>query len=198
MKRTKKDWIIDGFILLATFAVANLYFILNAPSNNLYSVKTFIDDLIPRIPIFVVPYLLFLPWLWSIVVWAWLKNRSFRQLALALTITNLIAYAVYAFWQTVVPREVIAGQDIYSNLLQFVYNKDLPYAGFPSLHCGLSTVAATYFLITKSRLTGVMMLVAGLIVISTLLTKQHFFLDAVAGVILGYFVTKLVFRLYDY
>jgi membrane-associated phospholipid phosphatase len=178
-----------------TFIVAELYFVLNAPSDVIHNVKLPLDDLIPRLPVFVVPYLLFLPWLWLVVVYAWLKRKSFYQLALSLTIVNLLAYAVYLAFQTIVPRDIVVGSDVFSNILRTLYDNDLPYAGFPSLHCGLSAVVATYFICRKSKWAWAFVSMAALVVASTLFTKQHFILDAVAGVGLGTIVTVLVFRM---
>lgn len=195
MNRTRRQWIIDTLILFVTFAIAEMYFVFNAPSDVINNVKISLDGLIPRLPIFTVPYLLFLPWLWITFIYAWLKKKSFYQLALSLTIVNLIAYIVYLSFQTVVPRDLVVGNDIFSDILRFIYSNDLPYAAFPSLHSGLSAVAATYFVLRKSKWALAFVSMAGLIVISTLFTKQHFILDAVTGVILGTGVTLLIFKI---
>jgi membrane-associated phospholipid phosphatase len=195
MQRTRREWIIDTLILAVTFLVAELYFVFNAPADVINNVKIALDDLIPRLPIFVVPYLLFLPWLWLIVIYAWLKKKSFYQLALSLTIVNLIAYVVYLSFQTIVPRDLVVENDIFSNILRLIYENDLPYAALPSLHCGLSAVAATYFVLRKSKWAPAFVSMAALVVISTLFTKQHFVLDAITGVILGTGVTVLMFKL---
>jgi membrane-associated phospholipid phosphatase len=195
MERTRREWIVDTLILAVTFVVAELYFVFNAPADVINNVKIALDSFIPRLPFFVVPYLLFLPWLWLIVIYAWLKKKAFYQLALSLTIVNLIAYVVYLSFQTIVPRDPVVENDIFSNVLRAIYENDLPYAGFPSLHCGLSTVAASYFVLRKSKWAPAFISMAALVVVSTLFTKQHFVLDVVSGVGLGVIVTLLVFKL---
>ncbi|MFZ2125322.1 MAG: phosphatase PAP2 family protein [Candidatus Saccharimonadales bacterium] len=195
MQRTCREWIIDTLVLAITFAVAELYFVFNAPADVINNVKIAFDNSIPRLPVFVVPYLLFLPWLWLIVIYAWLKKKSFYQLALSLTIVNLVAYVVYLSFQTIVPRDPVVGNDIFSSILRLIYENDLPYAAMPSLHSGLSAVAATYFVLRKSKWALAFVSMAALIIVSTLFTKQHFFLDAVTGVGLGFATTLLVFKI---
>lgn len=194
MKRTSRQWSIDTILLLLTTAILYMYVALNVSQSINHVVKIGVDDLIPRLPIFVIPYLLFLPWLYETLIYTWFKNRDFHQLAYSFIVINLIAFFVYLTFQTVVPREIITSNDIFSNILQFVYSNDLPYAGLPSLHSALSVSIATYFVIRKSKYSWAAILMAVLIVISTLFTKQHFILDAVTGISLGAFATWAVFR----
>ncbi|NCQ53979.1 hypothetical protein COV88_02570 [Candidatus Saccharibacteria bacterium CG11_big_fil_rev_8_21_14_0_20_41_19] len=194
MQRTRRRLVIDTILLVLTSVILYMYVALNVPQSINHIVKIGIDDLIPRLPVFVIPYLAFLPWLYGTLIFAWYKNRHFHQLAYSFIIINLIAFFVYLTFQTVVPREIINSNDIFSNILQFVYNNDLPYAGFPSLHSALSVSIATYFVIRKSKYSWATVSMAILIVISTLFTKQHFVLDAISGMSLGILVTWAVFR----
>lgn len=196
MHRTITQWISDTVLFITLGFIACIYFVLNAPSSTVYYLNNAIDDLIPRIPFFVIPYLLFIPWLWLTVLYVWYKGRYFRQLALSLIIVNLIAYFVYTFFLTAVPRTEIVGNDIFTNILRIVYGTDNIYCGFPSLHSALSASIATYFLIKRSRFTYFFVFMAGLIVVSTLLTKQHFIVDAISGIVLGSVVTAVIFWIF--
>ena len=195
MSRSRKDWVIDASLFITAIAVSCLYFILNAPQEPLHIFKIAIDDQIPRLPIFIVPYLAFLPWLWGTMGFSFLKHKSFRKLALAVIIINLVAYGFYIFLQTYIPRTPITSSDLFSNILQIVYNNDHQYNCFPSLHSGLSAMIATYFVCTKSKLAWVAIAMAALVVVSTLFTKQHFIVDAISGVTLGIVATWAIFRL---
>jgi membrane-associated phospholipid phosphatase len=174
-----------------------MYFILNVPHISVNVLRTFIDDQIPRLPIFSIIYLAFLPWFWGVVVYSWLKNRSFRQLAYSVIIVNLIAFGVYLFFQTHVPRESVMGNDFLSGMLRFIYSYDQPYNAFPSLHVALSSVIATYFVCMKSKCSWAFVAIALLISISTLFVKQHFIVDVLSGVVLGGVVTWLVFKTFQ-
>lgn len=191
--KINEKWLIDSLILSVLVIVFFLYALINEPHGKVYVLKSGIDDLIPRIPAFSVIYLAFLPWVFCTVSFAWYKKRDFRQLAYSLIIINLIAYALYLVFQTHVPREAIVQNDIFSKILQFIYDRDKPYNCFPSLHSAMSASMATYFVIRKSKWAWLSIIFAALIVVSTLFVKQHFIADAISGIILGIVVTSLVF-----
>lgn len=192
-QRTTQIWLIDSLIFALVIFVSCLYFWFNTPQDVVYVLKNGIDDLIPRLPIFTIPYLLFLPWFWLIVVYAYLSKNHFYQLSIAIIIVNLIAFVIYAFYQTHIIREPIIENDIFSQILAYIYANDKPYAGCPSLHSGLSAIVATYFVITKNKWMWAFVAMALLVVVSTLFTKQHYFVDALSGMSLGIFVTMIVF-----
>jgi membrane-associated phospholipid phosphatase len=181
------------FILFILLLVFYIYFLLNIPHESVYILRTSLDDHIPRIPIFSIPYLAFFPFLFGAVFYSWFKNKLFRQLALSIIIVCSIAFSVFVFFQTYVPREPITSNDLFSRLLQFIYSHDQPYNGFPSLHAALSTVVAVYFVCSKSKWAWAFVTMAAIIIISTLFTKQHFIADAISGVTLGLVVTWVVF-----
>lgn len=191
--KINEKWLIDSLILSVLVIVFFLYALINEPHETVYVLNSGIDDLIPRIPAFSVIYLAFLPWVFFTVFFAWYKKRDFKQLAYSLIIINLIAYAVYLVFQTRVPREAIVQNDIFSKILQFIYDRDKPYNCFPSLHSAMSASMATYFVIRKSKWAWLSIIFAALIVVSTLFVKQHFIADAISGIILGIVVTSLVF-----
>jgi membrane-associated phospholipid phosphatase len=184
------------FILVVLLLVFCIYFLLNIPHGSVYILRTSLDEQIPRIPIFSIPYLAFFPLLFGVVLYSWFKNKLFRQLAISIIIVCLSAFCVYIFFQTYVPREPIVENDFFSGLLRFIYSYDQPYNALPSLHAALSTVVAVYFVCSKSRWAWAFVAMAILIVISTLFTKQHFIADAISGVALGLVVTWAVFRLF--
>jgi membrane-associated phospholipid phosphatase len=174
-----------------------MYLVLNIPQSTLHVLQTSLDKQIPRVPIFSIPYLAFLPWLYGTLIYAWLKNRYFRQMAISFILINLVAFVVYLTFQTYVPRDPITSHDLFSGILQFIYNNDQPYAGFPSLHSALSASMATYFVCSKSKWSWAAVAMAALVVVSTLFTKQHFVLDAISGVTLGVVVTWVTFKVFS-
>lgn len=194
MPRTRREWTIDTILMAFTAIILYSYVAFSVPQSINHVMRIAIDDQIPRLPIFTIPYLAFLPWLYGTLIYSWYKNRSFRQLAYAFIVINLIAFFVYLTFQTYVSRDPITSNDLFSGILQFIYNNDQAYAGLPSLHSALSVSMATYFVARKSKWSMLAVAMAALVVVSTLFTKQHFILDAVSGVALGVLVTCLVFR----
>jgi membrane-associated phospholipid phosphatase len=84
---------------------------------------------------------------------------------------------------------------------QFIHEESYfgPYACFPSMHVALSVLPALIlFSVIKSKWIRLLStLMAVLIVVSTLTLKEHFFIDALAGVIFAsifYGVWRLDFK----
>lgn len=196
--RSKSEWADDILLLVMIVILAGLYFILNVPTSSVHNLKTTIDDQIPRLAIFAIPYILYFPLLWGTIFYSWYKNRSFKHLALAIIVVNLVAFVTYIFFQTNVPRQPVIEDGLLSDLLRFIYSKDQPYNCFPSLHSALSTVVATYFVCRKSKWAWVFICAAILVIISTLFVKQHYIVDAISGLVLGAVTTKIIFSLFDY
>lgn len=194
MQRTRREWVNDTVLLALVIVASILYFILNTPHEVVNVLKTFIDNGIPRLPVFTVVYIAFLPWFWGVVVYSWFCNVSWHRLAYSVIIVNLVASVVYLMFQTYVPRDVIVSNDIFSNLLRFIYSSDSAYSAFPSLHSALSATIATYFVIRKSNWSVAAVIMAVMVILSTLFVKQHFVLDAISGVGLGVITTYFVFR----
>lgn len=183
-------------LLIAVIIVSCLYFIFNMPNLSINNLESYFDDMIPRISIFAIPYLFFLPWFWGTVLYSWLENKSFKQLAYSIIIVNIIAYCIYSVFQTYVHRIPVDLNEPFSGLLKFIYDIDRPYGAFPSLHVALSSVVAVYFIFIKSKWSNMSVLLAILIATSTLFTKQHYVADVIAGSILGVGVSMLVFGYY--
>lgn len=102
-------------------------------------------------------------------------------------IGDLICLTTYVFFQNEVVREPILGTDIFSNLLLYTRNQDNPYNGLPSMHvtsCAILILAALHSkLPTKTKVFLIILQCS--IVISTMTTRQHYFLDCVTGIIIG-------------
>ncbi|HSW37461.1 MAG TPA: phosphatase PAP2 family protein [Candidatus Saccharimonadales bacterium] len=181
-------------LLLALVVVTLGYFVVNRPIGHLHVLNTSIDKHISFLPVFIIPYLLFLPIFWLVILYAFLTDKSFKSLALTILIVYLASYLIYALFQTYVPRPMAMGQDIFSKLVRLTYRIDKPYNGFPSGHASSAAIMASYFIFTNHRCRWLFTIFGLLVVVSTLFVKQHFILDAISGVLLGAGVSWLVFR----
>ena len=105
-----------------------------------------------------------------------------RQSLKAYLFVMLVSYAGFLAYPTVAPRsETIAVRDFSDWLLQVFYDLDQPYGCFPSLHVAYSFVGA-FACLRMDRGIGITAGVwAVLIAVSTVYTKQHYAIDAVAG-----------------
>ncbi len=78
--------------------------------------------------------------------------------------------------------------------LAWVQAVDPPGNVFPSLHVALTTALAVILRADRPRLGAVAFVMAVLLALSTLTTKQHFVLDVLAGWLIAWAVSRWVLR----
>ena len=148
--------------------------------------RTPLDDLIPVVGPFAVPYVSLRPFIYlSAVLFLLFRVRIYRSAAVSMIVVLVTSYAFYAFLQTYIDRPAIIGDDLFSRMIRDVYASDQPYNDFPSLHASLSTIFAIHWLRVDRRLGLPIAVWAALIVVSTVFVKQHYVPDVVAGVLLA-------------
>jgi len=148
--------------------------------------RTPLDDLIPVVGPFAVPYVSLRPFIYlSAVLFLLFRVRIYRSAAVSMIVVLVTSYAFYAFLQTYIDRPAIIGDDLFSRMIRDVYASDQPYNDFPSLHASLSTTFAIHWLRVDRRLGLPIAVWAALIVVSTVFVKQHYVPDVVAGVLLA-------------
>ena len=153
--------------------------------------RTPVDDLIPVIGPFAVPYVSLRPFIYaSALLFLLFRARIYRSAALSMTITLVISYAFYGLAQSYIERPVLTGTDVFSQMIREVYASDQPYNDFPSLHASLSTIFAIHWWRVDRRIGVAVAIWAALIVVSTVFVKQHYVADMVAGVLLGFVASR--------
>ena len=149
--------------------------------------RTPLDDLIPVVGPFAIPYVSLRPFVYgSALLFLLFRARIYRSAALSMTITLVVSYAFYAFAQSYIERPVLTGTDVFSQMIREVYAGDQPYNDFPSLHASLSTIFAIHWWRVDRRIGPAVAIWVALIVVSTVFVKQHYVADMVAGVLLAF------------
>jgi membrane-associated phospholipid phosphatase len=180
---------------VAAIVVSLFYDALNHGPYALF-LHTPLDDLIPVVGPFAVPYVTLRPFIYvSAVLFLLFRARIYRSAAASMIVVLLVSYAFYAFLQTYIDRPVITGEDVFSRMIRDIYASDQPYNDFPSLHASLSTIFAIHWLRVDRRIGLPIAIWAALVVISTVFVKQHYVPDAVAGVLLAYVTSWWSLRL---
>jgi hypothetical protein len=163
---------------------ALLYFPLNHAPPHPHILTASLNGHLPVVPIFAIPYLVFLPIFWLTVAYAFIKGQDFATFALAIALVYLASDLVYALYPTYVPRpHHVAG--FLSELVRYVYAHDNPYNDFPSEHTSSAVLLALYFWPRGRLLRGASLILAGLVIPATMLIKQHSVAGAAGGVILA-------------
>lgn len=125
------------FSLLALFfLISMLYFPLNRLLTDGYNLKTVLDEYIPIVPEFIIPYVLFLPfWVAALLLAAWKMNDGlFRAFMVGSIAATAIATATYFVLPTYTERPLIETSGWASGLLQALYSNDNVFNAFPSGH----------------------------------------------------------------
>lgn len=173
-------------LAVAVFLTSKIYDLLNhGPA--VMSLRTPLDDALPVVGVFVIPYVSLEPLIYfSLIVFLVFRTKVFQSACVAAVIAWLVSYAFYFFLQTVVVRPVLTGADVLSAMIRDVYAGDNPYNDFPSLHTSLSTIIAIHWWRTDKRIGIAAAVWTALIVASTVLVKQHYVADVASGLLLAW------------
>lgn len=122
------------------------------------------------------------------------NDELIRRTVYAYLLIWITSYAFFfVFYATVAPRPpkvVGTGFGVWG--LRALYSSDPPYNCFPSLHVAHSFVSALACYRVHRRLGIIAGISATFVALSTLLTKQHYVVDVIAGILLA-FVASGVF-----
>jgi len=145
-----------------------------------------VDRLMPLTPAWIGVYasLYFCAFLLPLVV---VRGRElFRQAMKAYLFVMLISYLGFVLYPTIAPHDGRIPVDGFATWsLQLFYDLDQPYGCFPSLHVAYAFVGALACYRMHRGVGVAASAWAALIGISTVYTKQHFFVDAAAGALEG-------------
>ena len=163
------------------------------PPRNVHLIHCALDDRIPNMAIFIYPYVSWFPY---IVVCAALaiKNlddRQFKKAVLVLTTGMNIFLFISYVWPTGLDLRESIVYDLHTlsgNLLKFVQTVDTPKSVFPSMHVYV-TLVLQYTLEMQKKLVPAWEIWGGrvlavLIVLSTMFTKQHSAVDVTAAIVM--------------
>ena len=179
-----------GILLLLIPLAGIIYCFLNKNNGQVHNLMTALDRSIPFSSYFIVPYIAWYVLIFVVLIFFLRKDeRLYYACVSSIILSLLISYGVYYFYQTTVPRPVVIGHDVFSNLTRILYKVDNPYNTFPSIH-----VMTSYIIFLASnkikeyssyKLTMAIKGSVVLVIVSTLFLKQHTLLDVVGGLLLG-------------
>jgi membrane-associated phospholipid phosphatase len=172
------------FIILVVLV---LYFPINQLMRHGTQLSLPIDADIPLYPPAIVPYLIgtvlfvVLPILAAIYI----KRGEFETYAISILIATIISYLVYLIFPTFVTRPEITSNDVFSRIIAILYQADRSYNAAPSGHTFYSVLSCLYICRWLPRYKIIWVVLAAVIIASTLFTRQHYVLDLVCGLALG-------------
>ncbi len=146
-----------------------------------YSFKTFLDSYINVMPVFVIPYVLLYP----LVVYSYLSlsGITLDLYLIAIFLANIIATVFWYLFPNGVVRGRLNGSSIFSRVINYIYSVDGDTNGFPSGHVFLSVISCYFLYASSNNLLYIVL--ALLISVSTVFTKQHYVVDIIGGLVVA-------------
>lgn len=150
--------------------------------------RTSFDDAIPFWPWTSWFYLPFYAAIFIICIVGFRSRHLYNRALLAVLIVAVVGATCHILIPATYPRPVLQPPygDLSTAFMAFVQRIDLPGNVFPSLHVAQTSMLA--FLLYRDRrgLGTVAIVMAALLALSTLTTKQHFIVDVISGYALAF------------
>lgn len=166
-----------------------------------YLIHSPLDDYIPFVEYFIVPYLLWFLFIAVTIAYFFFTDRKGYYQLTAFLFTGMTIFLIIC---TVFPNELnlrphtFANDTVFTRLVQQLYSTDTPTNVLPSIHVYNSLGAAIAIghsqALKKHR--GIQFAsygLAGLIILSTMFLKQHSVTDVIAAVALAFMIYPLIY-----
>jgi membrane-associated phospholipid phosphatase len=196
-----KDNLLRAFLLFGWTMLA--YFIPNKftffQSHSV--VLTPLDHMTPLIPSTIWIYISYYPFLIAAYFFASGHKKEQQVYIGAMALSAAIGCLIFIFFPTEIPRDLypwLGRSDMHTRMLDAIREADRPVNCLPSMHVCMTLIAALTYSITSKRFwTKAFVWIWFLaICFSTMATKQHYFVDVLAGFGLGVSVCALMLQRY--
>ena len=194
-----------AWVLLYAFLYLPWFFWLESRANLPYHViHVWLDDKIPFVEYFIVPYLLWFVYVAAVFLYLFFKGTKqefYRYCAFLFTGMTLflVISTLYPNGHLLRPTE-FPRHNIFTFAVQLLYQADTPTNIFPSIHV-FNSIAAHRALVNNPRLGHNRLIRGGSfvlmvsIILATMFLKQHSALDVMAGIVLGTLMDQIVYRI---
>jgi membrane-associated phospholipid phosphatase len=145
--------------------------------------RTRLDDAIPFWPWTAWCYLPFYAGTFLIAIGGFRHRRLFDRTAMAVVLVMVLGALGHVFVGAEYPRPILFPPypDLSYAFMAWVQHVDPPGNVFPSLHVAHTTMLSLLLLRDRPRLGLLALLMATMLALSTLTTKQHFIADVLGG-----------------
>jgi len=154
-----------------------------------FCLETSFDRSIPFVPVFAVIYILaYVQWFVGYYAVTKTNNLYCKYILWSEIISKIIVCFIFMALPTTMERATICNYDIFSRMVEFIYQIDRPINLFPSIHCLESWICyrssrdKRYF---GNKYRSIMGVITVLVFLSTVLIKQHLLIDMVGALIVA-------------
>jgi membrane-associated phospholipid phosphatase len=157
-----------------------------------------LDHAIPFWPWTVWCYLPFYAGIFILGMAGFRSRRLFHRTLVGVMATVAVGALGHLLVAAEYPRPLVIPPwaDASAAFMAWVQQIDPPGNVFPSLHVAQTSSIALVLRVDRPRLGLIAMVMAGLLALSTLTTKQHFLADVVSGLAIAFVTQALVLRSY--
>lgn len=164
-----------------------------------YDLTISLDSIVPILPSFAIIYLgCYIFWVINYALVGRISKEYFYRFVTNIFLGYIISGLIFCIFPTYIERPAIETfQGIGTSLVKYVYISDTPVNLFPSMHCLISWYCYIGLRGKKEfpiwyRLFS--FILAILVCISTVVIRQHFLLDIVAGIVIAEFTYFIAMR----
>ena len=162
-------------------------------------ILTFIDSWFGYHPSWVWIYS-FLYYIFIILIVLTIKDmRHFTYVVFSYLMLFGMHMPFFLFFPIEVPKEWrlnIKNKNSSEKFLKFIHKYDAPTNCFPSMHISIATLTSLHIIMNVPQLKLLAVAFLVLISLSTMYTKQHYFLDIAPGALFGWIAFKLFQLIY--
>ena len=168
-------------LLILVIGVYLAYLPLNQRKSKYYW-HSKLDNFIPYISFFILPYLSFIPYLVFSIIITW-NTAIITPLLQILFFAKLFTIAFWYVFPNGVRREKRVENTILDKITNRIYKIDGDTNAFPSSHI-FTTLIITYYLSTYFHKYSLIFIVIGILIsASTVFVKQHYVVDILGGIL---------------
>lgn len=192
-----------GFILSYFFIYMAWFTYLERNVTEITPIYSKLDDFIPFLEIFIIPYLL---WFFYIIIavsyFFLISKHEFYKICSYLFIGMTICLIIYTIWpnghELRVNLDELGRSNIFTALLAKIYGLDTATNVFPSIHV-FNSIGVAIAIRKNERLHKIKWLQAsvailtGLICLSTVFLKQHSVLDIFGAIVLNIVIYVIIY-----
>ena len=198
MKKIDKEFVVS--ILYSLVIPATFYFIVKLFQRNFHVILASIDNKIPFIPHFIYFYIFFFPFTIFVLYLIYKHDKKIYHSCIKATIIGLlITETIYLIYPTIIYRPAVdTNVDLITRwLINTTYFIDTPAINcFPSIHALLCFQISCAIILCKNinfKYKVMVLIMTFLILLSTVLVKQHYFYDIIASFLIFTFSNVVLY-----
>lgn len=201
MENTKDKSLIKKILyVIVTLLPMAIYMVVYMPTffwvesldhgGNFHIIHTAVDDMIPVIEVFIIPYALWLPYLCAGMIAIAIRTRTVSRKTSYMLMAGMTLFIIISlvYPNMLELRAAIPDrQNIFIDMISYLHSIDTPTDVLPSLHVYDAIVVASGLHLAFPEKKGMLAasdLLTLLIVLSTMFIKQHSIIDVISAIVM--------------